>query len=37
METKDGSFDFDATYTEIKEKEKVTYGCDVRLVTVEFK
>ncbi len=38
METKDGSFgfDFDATYTEIKEKETFTYGFSERFVTVTF-
>lgn len=39
MEAKDGSFgfDFDATYTEIKEGDCFTYEFGGRLATVEFK
>lgn len=39
MEAKDGSygFDFDATYTEIKEGESFSYEFGGRFATVEFK
>ena len=39
MEAKDGSFgfDFDATYSEIKEGDRFTYESDGRIVIVEFK
>lgn len=39
MEAKDGSFgfDFDATYTEIKDGDRFSYEFGGRLATVEFK